>query len=169
MEEIYRDMTSEELRDAIEMGESCFDNIRLQPYSDLSWINIEKIKRSLSFKNAHLIETIWDGAILGDGYKSPCYIDFRNANLKNAKFQGAHLYGVNFHSAILNSVNFKDAKIGWADLTNASLHFADIKGANFKKSRLDSCDLSFVSGINDAEFCGAHFNDAIIDFLVYFA
>ena len=63
---MLRKMTMAELKKAIlEDGESNFDNIELiGDDHDFSWIDLEKIKRNLSFRNSDLRNTNWKGARL---------------------------------------------------------------------------------------------------------
>ena len=129
----YRDMTVDELRSAIERGESNFDGVRLPEGADLSWINLKEIGRSLSFKNAVLIKTNWEKVVFSDFIKK-IYVDFQNANLLGANLQKADLRRANLQKANLQEAHLGEANLQEADLREANLQEAGRYGIQIPRN-----------------------------------
>jgi serine/threonine protein kinase, bacterial len=83
-------------------------------------------------------------------------VDFREAQLQKANFQGAHLIDIKFGRSNLSGASFIKAK-----MNNAYLSFADMEGADMR-----GADLSFAhltnANLRGANLCGANLTGATV-------
>ena len=79
--------------------------------------------------------------------------NFEGANLEDASFFAANLYGVIFKDALLIGADLRQADLSKADLTLANLTGANLTGANLKGAILDDaffCNTQTPWGIDNS-------------------
>lgn len=173
----YRDITVDELREAIERGESNFDGIRLEEGADLSWINLAALETNLSFRDSFLQKTLWNKAVLyfsnyqgqeysvdfsgsrmlkadfSDAKLSLC--NFKKADLEKAIFRNTDLFCVGFERAVLPSAKFSgDIDFSMTNFSNSYLWNAEFEGASF-----------YCTIFRKACLADARFHDSVFDFV----
>ncbi|HIK43346.1 MAG TPA: pentapeptide repeat-containing protein, partial [Leptolyngbyaceae cyanobacterium M65_K2018_010] len=84
------------------------------------------------------------------------HINFNQAKMPRANFQGADLRNANFGRANLSQANLRNAKLAKAYFHNANLEEADLRGANLAQACLSNANL------RGANLCGADLTGALI-------
>jgi hypothetical protein len=88
-------------------------------------------------------------------------VDISGANLANANWEGAVLWGSNLRNVVLARANLKGADLGGIDFTDASLEMADLEGAFLWMSNLVEPIRPCI--FDRTRLAGANFKDAHLE------
>jgi uncharacterized protein YjbI with pentapeptide repeats len=107
------------------------------------------IAPSVQAQNTNLNDATLDG------------VDFSHGNFQGSQFRGASFIGANLRFSLVPDVDFSDANFQGAYLlfrkgSNATFCNVDFRG-------IESALIAFNSGVNQADFQGADFSGAIMD------
>lgn len=94
-------------------------------------------------------------------------MDFRVANLEDARLWRSDLQGANLQWAKLKRANLNDSVLAGANLTQANLQAARLRGADLRGANLFEAKLYRINGLNallqNANLTGAHLEGARLE------
>ena len=96
--------------------------------------------------NANLVDAKLNGANLS------------LAKMRSADLRRANLIGANFIGAYLKDANFQDANLRWANFTNADLESVNFQGADLRGAKFNSALLKDVDA-KSSKFCRTIMSD----------
>lgn len=103
-----------------------FQNVETAIADPVSQLRETRACPECELSNANLFEAKLNGANLS------------LAKMRAANFQKANLIGANLVGAYLKDASFQDANLRWANFTNADLENVDFRGADLRGAKFNS-------------------------------
>jgi uncharacterized protein YjbI with pentapeptide repeats len=132
------------------------EEIKTRLESHLSWLNSKGAKGEVAdFKKTHLKGVVLIGANLREAR-------FQEATLYGAYLKKADLEGANLEKANLRGANLRWANLKKADFQGANLIRADLREANLDQTRLQGANLKMAEGLTKKQIDEALVDDTTV-------